>query len=630
MKRIAIAILYFAILCSKKIIAQPHLPSYTEVAKEFFINYSHERKDSNDRVFFVKKKPGWYVRIADQYTDSVKNEQLFWAIQDNKYKPLNGFGPGISREEAAKKIKEGLQDSYGPFIYGFERCRYFGYNEWDNDMIKDFGGAIPENDTLLEGLARAYSSYADRYLMYQTGGYPFDNDSLKTKLAKGKIPGKERVAQFLACTNKAIDCYRRLGERNPGYRLLVGTPEMKLINEQFYQYQELRTYGYLEEAGRVMAAIKSNVIYSQIGHMYLDACPANSILISYGDNDTYPLWYVQAKEGYRKDVTVLNFQLLSTVQYLDMLKRNKEVVFSTDLSILKKINSDYFYFRDEAGQPAQLSAALAAFIEDIQKVKYPFPRQNDTIASYRTKEVIADINLALLKKICNQSNLVPLMSFELSDYMLLNDFILLDLLNMNLYTRPICVTTRMNLFSEKYMECEGSVYRILPLDENATAEKARIEILKISSFLAKHEKPVIVSYGDKQSPGYEDVLHGLHSTLFAVLISDYISLENLAKAKEWAGRYLANPDLKKLSPVIADLDVFESLIKAGYVDEGRLRIEEMAKKLSYPSRDYSAMSFFHSKEDLLDTLEYLEYILDRNKASTGTIEKIMDDIRKED
>lgn len=44
----------------------------------------------------------------------------------------------------------------------------------------------------------------------------------------------------------------------------------------------------------------------------LNSCDSNAILITYGDNDTYPLWYLQEIEGYRTDVRVINYNLLGT------------------------------------------------------------------------------------------------------------------------------------------------------------------------------------------------------------------------------------------------------------------------------------------------------------------------------
>ncbi len=57
------------------------------------------------------------------------------------------------------------------------------------------------------------------------------------------------------------------------------------------------------------------------GMNYLVGIGENGILFTNGDNDTYPLWYVQETEGFRTDVRVTNLSFLQTEWYVDQLRR---------------------------------------------------------------------------------------------------------------------------------------------------------------------------------------------------------------------------------------------------------------------------------------------------------------------
>ena len=55
---------------------------------------------------------------------------------------------------------------------------------------------------------------------------------------------------------------------------------------------------------------------SDTARNFLNTLPENAILFTQGDNDTFPLWYIQQAEGVRVDVAILNLSLLNTSWFI--------------------------------------------------------------------------------------------------------------------------------------------------------------------------------------------------------------------------------------------------------------------------------------------------------------------------
>jgi len=585
--------------------AEHAVPSYFEVLKTFFSKYTASI-DNENYTNFAKKKEGWYVQQINRIQkDALLSEKIFWSIDDGTYKNLSDTYTATSDSlDFETKIQPYLQEDW----YNYDHIRYFGYPGWQFDMINDFGKATNLSDTLLDGLARAYSNNAYGFLWYQ-GGYYKGNDTLQTKLLRTQFPSLQRVEKVTYYLNKDIEQFEKLNALNPNYKTLVGNANLKLFNEYTHGYNQLYMCGYEEEAKKYFEKVSLDQRYISQAKNYLNSCDKNAILFTFGDNDTYQLWYVQEKFGFRKDVIVINYSLLGLPIYPVLLRKKGLVNFSTPESYLQDEASDVTYLKEE--KTIKSTVTLQEFLKLIYLKKYPATNINEIVsATYPSKKVV--LNTASLKN--------KKIAIDVKDYMFLNDFLILDIVAYNLTKRPIYFTSSYNTYFDNYLTQSGIVYK-LNIEKDTKAEVDVKEIQGLQKFIAEKYVPVLSNYKDPQTfisfDGDNSCLN-----IYSEIIQYYLNKKDDLAVKKWTGLLISKiPDFS-IDNIITFRFLEPLLIKLGKNALAK-KIIELDAQYAFDSYQHpSSLKGFCSKQTCLELINKLQSLLQSINESSSLVAAI--------
>ena len=227
------------------------------------------------------------------------------------------------------------------------------------------------------------------------------------------------------------------------------------------------------------------------GKNYLSCVEENGIIFTNGDNDTFPLWYVQETEGYRTDVRVCNLSYLQTDWYIDQMKsqayESTPLPIEMDRSRYGNGKLSYAYVLDRGyGYDMELDKAMNYLISEDKDNKY-IPEYGISIDHIPNSNLYIDVDsAAVADKIPAdlKGYATDRIDIELAnnDALMLNQLSVLSMLNSiakDNWERPIyyavTVGPDMYLNLDKHFVKVGLAYRILPVLNNDTESDGLVD-----------------------------------------------------------------------------------------------------------------------------------------------------------
>ncbi|SDP97705.1 Heme A synthase [Mucilaginibacter sp. OK268] len=332
-----------------------------------------------------------------------------------------------------------------------------------------------------------------------------------------------------------------------------------------------------------------------MAYNYLNSCAPNAILFTYGDNDTYPLWYIQEVENVRPDVRIVNLSLLGTDWYIRGMKNkmneSEPLPISMSNDKFKPGVRDVIYFNDQKVAGATELKEVFDFITSDDKstmVEY----NNGDVANYlptKNFKLTIDPNQVVQTgtvPAAEKDKIVPEMDWTFSGRYVTKDVLaMIDILSHNNWKRPIYFSVTVpneNMIGlDKYLYNEGFAYRLMPLKPD-TASNA---LENSNTPVMYHNMMTKFKWGNMKTARYLD--HESMTMFYPLITRLYSNLsDNLMKEGHTD---LAKNTLKKYDEVMPGIiNSTEVAVRKFYMIESSYRMGDitLANKLSNQVDDY--------------------------------------------